>query len=86
MASVLIFPDSLLVTARVRAFLPLMAEANRKLDADMRSQPREAFNIENVDESEPHIEMVRPRWLSCVRCSNFLKGPCVGCVGAEGAA
>lgn len=37
----------------------MMAAANQKLAVDMQTQPHEAFNIENVDESEPHIEMVR---------------------------
>lgn len=36
-----------------------MAEANKKLEADMRTQPREAFDIEKVDEGAPHIEMAR---------------------------
>ena len=53
---VLISPAALL---RARAFLPNMKEENEKLEAKLQSGvPREQLDIENVDDSEPHLEMV----------------------------
>ena len=46
------------VLSRVKDFLPTMAAANTKLEESMKELGPEAFDIENVDESEKHVEMV----------------------------
>lgn len=48
-----------LVLARVRAFLPQIAESNKKL-----SEEATPVTIETVDESKPYIEMVCAPFLS----------------------
>jgi len=47
------------VLGRLKAFLPMMDEANRKLFSGIEENGREQFDIEVVDEDEdkPHIEM-----------------------------
>lgn len=42
---------------RVKAFLPLMEQANKKLEEDVSKNPN-AVNIEQVDEDKPYIQMV----------------------------
>jgi hypothetical protein len=49
---------SSLVLNRVKCFLPEMELANRELAEEMKSQPASSFDIETVDLSCPHIEMV----------------------------
>jgi hypothetical protein len=44
--------------ARAAAFMPQLKAANEKLQQDMKVQPREQFDIEVVNEDEPHIVMV----------------------------
>lgn len=46
------------VLDRVKAFLPLMEQANKKLEEDLSKNP-DAVNIEQVDEDKPYIQMVR---------------------------
>ena len=47
------------VLGRLKAFLPMMDEANQKLFSSIREKGREEFDIEAVDdENKPHIEMV----------------------------
>lgn len=47
------------VLGRLKAFLPMMDEANQKLFSSIEEKGREAFDIEVVDEDDnkPHIEM-----------------------------
>ena len=47
-----------LVLDRVKCFIPEMELSNRKLAEEMKSQPASSFDIETVDLSRPHIEMV----------------------------
>ena len=48
---------------RVKAFLPLMEQANKKLEEDVSKNPS-AVNIEQIDEDKPYIQMVRQCYLS----------------------
>ncbi|KAG0590445.1 hypothetical protein M758_1G108000 [Ceratodon purpureus] len=47
------------VLGRLKAFLPMMDEANQKLFSSIEEKGREEFDIEAVDEDDdkPHIEM-----------------------------
>lgn len=49
------------VLGRLKAFLPMMDEANQKLFSSIQEKGREEYDIEVVDDDEnkPHIEMVR---------------------------
>lgn len=57
------------VLDRLRSFLPKMKEANVELEHAIRNQAPDEYNIENVDDDEQHIEMVRaiasPAGLCC---------------------
>lgn len=46
------------VLSRIQQFLPEIAAANSKLEEQLKTQPQDNFDIENVDEEQPHIEMV----------------------------
>jgi len=56
----MIFSLGIAVLGRLKAFLPMMDEANRKLFSGIEEKGREQFDIEVVDEDsdKPHIEMV----------------------------
>eukprot|EP00039_Didymoeca_costata_P012007 m.171827 g.171827 ORF g.171827 m.171827 type:complete len:138 (-) comp15357_c0_seq5:2001-2414(-) len=45
------------VLSRVKAFLPELEQANQTLLDKMKTQPASDFDIENVNESQNHIEM-----------------------------
>lgn len=47
------------VLERLQSFLPQMAEANEKLKQQMEEAPAGCFDIENVEEAQRVIEMVR---------------------------
>ena len=53
------------VLAHVKSFLPKMDAANSELREKMREKGEESVQIENVDESDPHITMVSARLCSC---------------------
>lgn len=48
-----------LVLERLQSFLPQMAEANEKLKQQIEEAPAGRFDIENVEEAQKVIEMVR---------------------------
>lgn len=50
---------ALTALARAAAFMPQLKAANEKLRQDMQVLPREQFDIEAVDDEQPHIVMVR---------------------------
>ncbi|KAL6069195.1 NET domain-containing protein [Balamuthia mandrillaris] len=45
------------VLSRVKSFLPQLQQANETLKQEMEIKPAAEFDIENVDESQPYIEM-----------------------------
>lgn len=47
------------VLDRLQSFLPQMAQANESLKQQMEAAPAEQFDIENTDDAEKVIEMVR---------------------------
>ena len=49
------------VLAHVKSFLPQLDAANCELMEKMRKKGKESVQIENVDESNPHIAMVSAR-------------------------
>lgn len=51
--------DARIVMAKLRAFLPAMDTANQKLRTDVDDHGQEKFDIENVEDAEECIEMVR---------------------------
>ncbi len=49
---------SILVLNRAKNFIPMLANANQKLEQDIGEKSADQFDIENVDEDEKFIEMV----------------------------
>ena len=45
--------------SRAKNFLPLLAAANEKLEKELSTNAADSLNIENVEEDEQYIEMVR---------------------------
>lgn len=62
-----------LVLERLQSFLPQMAKANEKLKQQMEEAPTGCFDIENVEEAQKVIEMVRGTNTSKYT-QNILKG------------
>lgn len=50
---------SFAVLSHVKSFLPKLGAANSELMEKMREKGKESVEIEHVDESNPHIAMVR---------------------------